>query len=314
MKRIPSFFRWIVFLLIFANAAAHLCAQAQKHNVIIFVADGLRRGSVNATDTPTLYKLRTSGVDFDNSHAVYPTLTTANASVIATGHGLGDTGDYANTLYPGIWLSKPDILAPVGTIAPFLENDEILTDLNSAYNGNYLGERPLLSVAREQGFNVAAIGKLGPTAIQLMDTVSWDDLGNIKANDAIIVDDSTGQPVGIRLPQEITDAMVKADLPLDAPSRSNGFGDASQWNNGFHGDAQTAGTLDANRVQEQWFTDVATKVVLPQFAAQSKPFVLLFWSRDPDGPGTDRATACKISSRASMATHRSVDCRMRTIA
>ncbi len=283
MKRIPSFFRWIVFLLIFANAAAHLCAQAQKHNVIIFVADGLRRGSVNATDTPTLYKLRTSGVDFDNSHAVYPTLTTANASVIATGHGLGDTGDYANTLYPGIWLSKPDILAPVGTIAPFLENDEILADLNSAFNGNYLGERPLLSVAREQGFNVASIGKLGPTAIQQIDTVGWDDLGHLKANDAIIVDDSTGQPVGIRLPQEITDAMAKADLPLDAPTRSNGFGDASQWNNGFHGDAQTPGTLDANRVQEQWFADVATKVVLPQFAAQSKPFVLLFWSRDPDG-------------------------------
>ena len=284
MKRIPSFFRWIVVLFALANTAAPLCAQAQKHNVIIFVADGLRRGSVNATDTPTLYKLRKTGVDFDNSHAVYPTLTTANASVIATGHGLGDTGDYANTIYAGLWLSKPDILAPAGTIASFLENDEILADLNSAFNGNYLGERPLLSLAREQGFNVASIGKLGPAAIQMMDAVSWNDQGDtINANKAIIVDDSTGQPVGIRLPSEITDAMVKADLPLDAPSRSNGFGDASQWNNGFHGDAQTAGTLDANRVQEQWFADVTTKAVLPQFAAESKPFVLLFWSRDPDG-------------------------------
>src|SRR5438552_13735725 len=29
--------------------------------------------------------------------------------------------------------------------------------------------------------------------------------------------------------------------------------------------------------------DVASKVVLPMFKARSKPFVLVFWSRDPDG-------------------------------
>ena len=46
-----------------------------------------------------LVRLRRDGVDFSNSHAVYPTLTTANASAIATGHFLGDTGNYGNTLY-----------------------------------------------------------------------------------------------------------------------------------------------------------------------------------------------------------------------
>src|SRR5450755_4591278 len=84
---------------------------ARKHNVIIFVADGLRRGSVNAQDMPTFLKVRAAGVDFQNSHSVFPTFTTANASVIATGHGLGDTGDYSNTLYPGTWLAKPDVAA-----------------------------------------------------------------------------------------------------------------------------------------------------------------------------------------------------------
>ena len=29
--------------------------------------------------------------------------------------------------------------------------------------------------------------------------------------------------------------------------------------------------------------DVAAKVVLPMFKARNKPFVLVFWSRDPDG-------------------------------
>jgi hypothetical protein len=78
-------------------------------------------------------------------------------------------------------------------------------------------------------------------------------------------------------------AMDKANLPQDSPLRSNGYGDNSAWNSGFSGDAATPGTIAANLVQQQWFADVTTKVLLPTFAADSKPFVLLFWSRDPDG-------------------------------
>jgi hypothetical protein len=251
--------------------------------VIIFVADGLRRGSVNSADMPTFLKLRTTGVDFRNSHSVFPTFTTANASVIGTGHGLGDTGDYSNAIYPGAWLSKPDVTATTGTIAPFLENDQVLANMNSLFAGNYLGERTLLSIAREKGFNVASVGKLGPTAIQQNDVVGWDQYGSLSSNGATIVDDSTGDPAGLPLPSEILEAMQKADLPQDSPLRNNGFAENSIWNNGFTGDAITPGTVDTNRVQQQWFADVTTKVLLPKFAADKKPFVLLFWSRDPDG-------------------------------
>src|SRR5580700_6177101 len=125
-------------------------AQSQRRNVIIFVADGLRRGSVNAADMPTFLKVRSEGVDFRNSHSVFPTFTTANASVIATGHGLGDTGDYSNYIYPGVWLTKPDPTATTGSVTPFLENDEVLADMNSIFQENYLGERTLLSIAREK--------------------------------------------------------------------------------------------------------------------------------------------------------------------
>ena len=38
-----------------------------------------------------------------------------------------------------------------------------------------------------------------------------------------------------------------------------------------------------NTAQQAYFADVATKVVLPMFKARNKPFVLVFWSRDPDG-------------------------------
>ena len=275
--------RAVVFSICASVCASPAFAQQKKHNVIIFVADGLRRGSVNAQDTPALMKVRTAGVDFENSHSVYPTFTTANASAIATGHGLGDTGDYSNVLYPGVWLSKPDIGATNGTIAPFLENDELLADMNSVFHGNYLGERTLLSAAHDAGFNVASIGKVGPTAIQQIDRVAWDQTGLLTDGSAIIIDDSTGQPGGFALPENVTDALREAGLAEEAPLRNNGFSESSQWNNGFQGDAQTPGTRDANRVQEQWFSDVTTKVLLPKFGVETKPFLLLFWSRDPDG-------------------------------
>jgi arylsulfatase A-like enzyme len=255
----------------------------QQHNVIIFVADGLRRGSVTAEEMPTFLKLRKMGVDFRDSHSVFPTFTTANASAIATGHGLGDTGDYSNTIYPGVWLAKPEVTATTGTVVPFLENDAVLADMNSVFAGNYLGERTLLSVAREKGFNVASVGKLGPTAIQQNEAVVWNELGLLGGNGAIVVDDSTGEPSGIPLPEDLVEALEKEKMPTGAPSRTNGYADASEWSNGFSGDAATPGTRVANKVQERWFADVTTKVLLPKFAAEQKPFVLLFWSRDPDG-------------------------------
>ncbi|HEV2546813.1 MAG TPA: alkaline phosphatase family protein [Stellaceae bacterium] len=36
-------------------------------------------------------------------------------------------------------------------------------------------------------------------------------------------------------------------------------------------------------MQQNYFAEVATKVVLPLFKARARPFVLVFWSRDPDG-------------------------------
>lgn len=82
-----------------------------RRNVIIFVSDGMRHGSVSAEATPTLWAVRTQGVYFQNSHSLFPTFTTANASAIATGHGLGDTGDFSNTIWTGYPIFEREILA-----------------------------------------------------------------------------------------------------------------------------------------------------------------------------------------------------------
>ena len=68
-------------------------------------------------------------------------------------------------------------------------------------------------------------------------------------------------------------ALSVVGLPLTAPSRGE---------NGKAGDATTSGTTVANITQQNYFADVVTRVVLPMFKACNRPFVLVFWSRDPN--------------------------------
>ena len=155
---------------------------------------------------------------------------------------------------------------PAGdTVVPFIENDAVLADVDDHFNGDYLNEETLLKIARGQGFSTAAIGKVGPTLL-----FDHTDRGK----NTIVIDDSTGGKTGVPLSDEMKDALTKAGLPLATPSRGD---------NAKAGDAKTPGTTVANVAQQAYMADVATKVVLPMFKARNKPFVLVFWSRDPDG-------------------------------
>src|ERR1700730_15033268 len=92
-------------LLAIVLGALALPAAAQTpsrpHNVVLIVADGLRAGMVNEKTEPAMTALMAEGVRFTNTHSLFPTFTTANASGMATGHLLGDTGDFSNTIYVG---------------------------------------------------------------------------------------------------------------------------------------------------------------------------------------------------------------------
>ena len=168
-------------------------AKNTKRNVIIFVADGLRHGSVNEKDTPTLWAIRQNGVYFKNSHSLFPTFTTANASAIATGHYLGDTGDFSNTIYVGYPIfNTGNFGRSAGTVTPFIEDDQRLADLDDHFDGNYLNETTLLGFARKQGYNTAAIGKLGPAAIQGIEELK-PSKGEFGTPETVIMDDSTGK-------------------------------------------------------------------------------------------------------------------------
>jgi arylsulfatase A-like enzyme len=235
----------------------------QPHNVIIFVADGLRSQIVDRTTAPALQQVREEGVDLADSHSLFPTITTPNASAIATGHRLGDTGDFGNVLYFGAPFAPPH-----GSPIQPLEDDVVLGLLDQRYGGDYLNQTSLLEAAQQRGWNTAAIGKTGPTAIQAVRAL--DGKGTI------VIDDLTNFPGGDGLPlnPDITAALKAAGLSAGPPDRGL---------NSYPGAYNMPGVQVANVEQQDWFVQVATRVLLPRFKASGKPFVMVFWSRDPDG-------------------------------
>src|SRR3954470_4662032 len=137
----------VVGFLVFSTYRQFAAAQqpaTPRRNAIIFVADGLRYGSVNAKDTPALWFVREHGVHFENSHSLFPTFTMVNAATIATGHGVGDAGTFGNVVWAGYPVFETGNFGlATGTPTPFVENDRILADLAGHYSGNYLREKTL---------------------------------------------------------------------------------------------------------------------------------------------------------------------------
>jgi hypothetical protein len=277
------------------NCTSPAIPPEAAHNVILFIADGLRHDAVTPETAPTMFELRQAGVDFINSHSLFPTLTTPNASAFATGHQLGDTGDFGNALFVG-----HPVPVEGGSLTPFIEDDLALAAVNGYFEKNrpksYIGLETLVDLARSKGYAVAVVGKQGPAAIQDINEVQIKAQRMLDDTCAIVIDDQTDTQISqsgtptvsmIPLSEDVLTPMTDAGLnsPGDgrhvkAPSRNNGQA-GSPRDNGYSGTHDTPGTLAANVVQQQFFADAVTQAILPLF--KKHPFFLVFWSRDPDG-------------------------------
>src|SRR5271168_3978157 len=129
--------------LILLSAGAGFSQTNRPHSVILFVPDGLRGRTVGPETAPAMAEVRDRGVHFKNSHSMFPTFTTANASAMATGHYLGDTGDFSNTIYTGYPVGPAN-----GTVTPFLEVNPVILDADEHFGGDYLNEETILKMAR----------------------------------------------------------------------------------------------------------------------------------------------------------------------
>jgi hypothetical protein len=81
----------------------------------------------------------------------------------------------------------------------------------------------------------------------------------------------TGTAQGIPVSPEMVERLKAAGLAAATPPRGA---------NASAGNATTPGTRVSNVVQQDFLASVATRAVLPLFAARNKPFILVFWSCD----------------------------------
>ena len=230
----------------FALAALLSIAQAPAESrrlIAIFVVDGLRPDSINATDTPTIERLRREGVDYVNSHSIFPTSTRINAASLITGsyparHGIVgnsmfvagvnpdapfDTGDYRQL----IRLEEADgRVVTTSTIGEVLQRSgRSLVTLSSGTTGNGF----VLNPQARHGAGVAIHGLFDPgkTAAfpaAISDAVvrrfgapppDPDDIGQMEWTDTVLRD--------YVLPELRPDVVVDWMGPLDAAQHEHGM-------------------------------------------------------------------------------------------
>jgi arylsulfatase A-like enzyme len=263
--------------------------SAADRRVIVFVWDGLRPDSINATDTPNLLALENAGVKFTDNHSTFPTFTMMNSSSFATGAFPEKVGFYGNSLWqPGPAGSDSgghpfDFQQPV-----FTEDYGLLNALNAYYKNELLMVGTLFEAAQKAGKKTAAIGKSGAAFLQ-----------DYKRG-GLILDEKHAWPLsfaqelqaqGLALPKTSPLAYQPNDLVLAA---TNGDPTAQlpkkALADGVSSDPTDAAGAPPN-ASNAYMMDVYLRYVLPT----KDPDLSVVWFRNPDstqhtyGPGSPNA-------------------------
>lgn len=142
------------------GAAARVVRQATAgaRLILIVVVDGLRPDSINREDTPNLFRLRQEGVNYVNSHSVFPTVTRVNAAAISTGSYPDVNGLVSNAMYvPGVHPNR----------AFNTSDHRQLLKLRDTSNGRLLFARSLAERLAERGLRFATVSS-GSTGSALL--------------------------------------------------------------------------------------------------------------------------------------------------
>ncbi|TXH03951.1 MAG: phosphodiesterase [Nevskiaceae bacterium] len=274
------------------------------------VWDGLRPDSVNAVDTPNLYALRESGVNFQDNHSTYPTFTMMNGSSFATGSFPKTSGFYGNTFWTppqgagntipagqGASGATQDYVDPV-----FTEDYQVLSTLNNYYGGQLLLVKSLFKTAQDAGLVTATVGKSGAAFIQDLNR------GGIFLDENVVMPRTLVtelQGAGYRLPKNTVFGYSGADAVTLAPGNGDPTGRAGYITfnttaydpNGVINIAARDSSDTTQGAPEsaanKYMMEVFTQYILPV----KKPMLSLIWFRTPDnvehgyGPGSANAVA-----------------------
>src|SRR5713226_7895393 len=125
---------------------------------IVLVLDGLRPDAITPAETPNLWRLRQEGVNFTNSHSVFPTVTRVNATAIGTGTLPGRNGVVGNSQY----------VRAVDPNHAFVNDDhKKLLRLDEVTGGGMVLVKTLGEILQERGKRLAAVSS-GSTGSALL--------------------------------------------------------------------------------------------------------------------------------------------------
>jgi arylsulfatase A-like enzyme len=260
---------------------------------------------VNEKDTPELAKLASQGSRFSDHHASYPTFTMVNSASLAAGGPTGTTGLYGNWVWQPAALKHAangdpivsDAGAPAHYTSPvFLEDYNVVRDLDRLYDGALLHSGTLFEVAQAHHLTTAAIGKSGSALLQ--------DRHALDANRppvGYVLDEKGAWPssfasellaAGLPVPKTTAAAYPPGVLTVNAETNGDPTGQPppKRLADGLTSDP-TDDTVAPAADDNAYLMRVFTHFVLPT----KKPALSVVWLRNPDtaehiyGPGTPDA-------------------------
>src|SRR5258707_2561185 len=178
---------------------------------VVCVLDGLRSDAITSEETLNLWRLRQEGVNFTNSHSVFPTVTRVNATAIGTGTLPGRNGVIGNSQY---------VRAVDPNHAFVNDNHKNLLRLDQVTGGGMVLVKTLGEILQERGKRLAAVSS-GSTGSAL--------LTNARAPQGagVLINGYWEPGVRVAFPDAVNDAGRQRFGPAPAKPETAGAPDAA---------------------------------------------------------------------------------------
>jgi arylsulfatase A-like enzyme len=208
---------FLIALAAWAMTASAVGGEAARH-VVVMVWDGMRPDFVSEARTPVLYELARRGVEFEDHHPSYLSLTEGNGTVMCTGVYPERAGLIADTEY------RPEINVMAAVQTGELD---VVRKGDTISRGHYVGAPTMVEMLRQAGKKTVVAGSKG--VVLLADR-------NATPDDKTGVDLFAGQTLPTNVIKTIT-GLERAfpDVDTERPSRDDWTTEAvinPLWHNG----------------------------------------------------------------------------------
>jgi predicted AlkP superfamily pyrophosphatase or phosphodiesterase len=203
-------------LAIVAGASGPAGAGRATLNLVL-VLDGLRPDTITPDETPNLWRLRQEGVNFANSHAVFPTVTRVNATAISTGTYPDRNGILGNRIY---------VRAVDPNFAFNNDDHRNLLRLDEATGGGMVLAKSLGEILAERGKRLAAVSSGSTGQALLLNPRAPKGVG-------VLVNGYWEPGVRVAFPPVVNDAVLARFGPAPARGGASASDDAAvAWTQG----------------------------------------------------------------------------------